>query len=192
MMASDKEIVTRAQNGDDDAFAEIVHAYLPITYTFLVRYLNDPAIAEDATQETFVKAWRALKRFDADRALKPWLLRIARNTANDKLRKRRALPFSWLSRKDDGGEIDMEDTLQDDAPLPDELFERKESAEILEKALAKLPERDRAVLLLRYADGLSFDEIGMALNTPLNTAKSWHHRALGRLRRLISPPPPSL
>lgn len=185
-MASDTELVKRAQEDDDDAFADIVHAYLPQVYAFLARYVNDAAMAEDATQETFVKAWRALKRFDPERSLRPWLLSIARNAANDLLRKRRALPFSWLSRKDDGGEVDIEDTLADDAPLPEELFENKETAEMLEKALQKLSERDRAVLLLRYADGLSFEDIALALNAPVNTAKSWHHRALGRLRTLLA------
>lgn len=183
-MDSDKELVMRARGGDDGAFAELVHAYLDMVYAFLARYMNDEAMAEDATQETFVKAWRALNRFDADRPLKPWLLRIARNAANDALRKRRALPFSWLRREnDEGDETGIEDTIADDAPLPEELFARREAVDILERALAALPERDRAVLLLRYADGLSFEEISAIMDAPANTVKSWHRRALLRLRK---------
>jgi RNA polymerase sigma-70 factor (ECF subfamily) len=185
---NDAELAKNAKEGDEEAFAELVKRHLPAVYTFLARYTGDDALAEDATQETFVKAWRNLSRFDASKPLRPWLMRIARNAANDTLRKKRALPFSRLfALRDEGDDFSFEDTLADEAPLPPELFEKRELAETVQRALAELPERDRALLLMRYEDEFPFEDIATALSAPLNTVKSWHRRALIRLRAIIAP-----
>jgi len=186
-METESALAARAKGGDPAAFDELVRRSLPRVYSFLLRYAGDETLAEDAAQDTFVKAWKNLKRFDETKPLSPWLLRIARNAANDILRKKRTTPFSHMSGTGkDNEDIPFEDTLADDAPLPAELFERKELAQALARALGELSERDRALLLLRYEDDLAFDDIAAALDAPLNTVKSWHRRALLRLRELLS------
>lgn len=182
------EEIQAAQAGDDEAFARIVQHYLPTVFSFIAHYTGDDTLAEDVVQITFVKVWKNLHRFDASRPLYPWLLQIARNTAHDELRKRRAKPFSRMfSTSDTDEERSFADTLVDPEPLPPEIFESKQNAEMLTKALATLPERDRAVLLLRYIEGLPFNEIAEHMKVPLNTVKSWHRRALIRLRPLLAP-----
>lgn len=186
-MDTDAELAQRAKGGDERAFEELVRRTLPRVYAFLARYMGDEAAAEDAAQETFVKAWKNFRRYDPARPFLPWLLQIARNTANDALRRKRPLPFSRLMRRNtDGEETPFEDLIADDAPLPPELFEQKELGRKVAGALAALPERDRAVLIMRYEEALPFEDIAAALGSPMNTVKSWHRRALIRLRGILS------
>ncbi len=186
-MEPDSLLVTRAKEGDDSAFGELVKRYLPAVYSFIVRYSGDDALADDATQETFVKAWKNLKRFDERKALRPWLFQIARNTANDTFRKKRATPFSRMfGGEQNKNDTTFEETVADDAPLPPELFEQKELAENLRLALGALPERDRAMLIMRYEEHFPFEDIAATLDAPVNTVKSWHRRALLRLREMLT------
>jgi RNA polymerase sigma-70 factor (ECF subfamily) len=180
---TDGELALRARDGDEDAVSELVRRHLGAVLSLCVRITGDRAAAEDAAQEAFVKAWRNLKRYDEEKPFRPWMLQIARNASLDLLRKRRATPFSALSGADDAPKF--EDSLEDDAPLPDEVFERARIGEEVSDALGKLPERDRSVLSLRYEDGLSFDEIAEVMKAPMNTVKSWHRRALAKMRALL-------
>lgn len=184
-MDPDAPLIARAKAGDDAAVELLVKQHIDAVYNFLVRYLGNAALAEDATQETFVKAWRNLKHFDESRALKPWLFEIARNAARDLMRKKRATLFTDLSTPDT--DTAFEDTLADPAPLPPELFADRELAEHVAHALTDLPPRDRAILVLRYTEDLAWDDIAIAMEAPVNTVKSWHRRALGKLRTSLLP-----
>ena len=184
-MNADAELVERAKSGEEDAIEELVKRHIDAVYAFLARYMGNGELAEDATQETFVKAWKNLRKFDATRSMKPWLFEIARNTANDMLRPKRAHLFSDLSPRE--GDTAFEDTLADPAPLPPELFAEAELGEHVARALSRLPERDRAVLVLRYTEDLPFDDIAIVMEAPVNTVKSWHRRALGKLREVLLP-----
>jgi RNA polymerase sigma-70 factor (ECF subfamily) len=181
----DAELMRRAQDGDDGAFGELVRRYLDSVYVFLSRSTGDESVAEDATQEAFLKAWRAVKSFDVARPVKPWLYGIARNAAQDILRKKRTRLFSELSRPE--SDTTFEDTLADPAPLPPELFDAAELGSHVTRALGELPERERAILLMRYADELPWEEVATALAAPVNTVKSWHRRALLKLRDALAP-----
>lgn len=183
---TDGALAALAREGDDDAIAELVRRHLPAVLTLAYRMTSDHALAEDAAQEAFVKAWRNLAKYDEEKPFRPWMLRIARNAALDLLRKRRALPFSMLSGDDDDGPA-FEDSIKDAAPLPDEVFERAELGAEVAAALGQLPERDRSVLVLRYEDGLSFEQIAEVMRSPMNTVKSWHRRALAKMRSVLAP-----
>jgi len=184
-MDADAKLVERAKSGDEDAIEELVKRFIDPVYAFLARYMGNGELAEDATQETFVKAWKNLKKFDASRSMKPWLFEIARNTANDMLRRKRAHLFSDLSSAE--SDTRFEDMIADPAPLPPELFAEAELGQHVARALATLPERDRAVLVLRYTEDLSWDDVALAMDAPANTVKSWHRRALGKLREVLLP-----
>ncbi len=179
-MPTDEELAIAAKALNDDAFAELVRRYLRRVHGFSYRYLLDRAEAEEATQETFVKAWRALHRFDQKRSFATWLFAIARNTALDRLKKKHPIPFAALQSAD--GEGDMAETLADPEPLPPEALDAANLASRLEAALAGLHPDDRAIIALHYDEHQTFEEIAETLGKPMNTVKSRHRRALGFLR----------
>jgi len=177
------QLIADAQSGDDEAFDMLVRAHLPALYRFCVRYLGSRDEAEDAVQDALFKAWKAVGRFDGDKPFRPWLFRIARNSATDLMRKRRAHAFSALDGEDEGS---FAETLTDPEPLPDELFSRAELGAEVQRALGELSPRERLVVLLRYEDDFSFEDIGEISGMPAATARSLHHRALKSLRSLLA------
>jgi RNA polymerase sigma-70 factor (ECF subfamily) len=182
---TDAELVQRVLISDDIALKELVDRYLPSVYTFCLRYMGNAEDAQDAAQETFLKAWRKLRRFDTSKSLKTWLFAIAKNTATDLMRKRKSVVFSKFDTTEDSNVLT--DTLADPEPLPDEIFARASLASDARAALAQLPSRDRAILSLRYEEEESFEDISKILNIPANTVRSMHRRALITLRKLLEP-----
>jgi len=182
---SDETLVAAYLRGTNEgAFAELVSRHLGGVYSFALRLVGGQEAAEDIAQETFVKAWRYLKKFDPARAsFKTWLMRIARNTCVDHLRKRTAVPLSYFDTTEGGNSVT--ESLADESLLADELLSRTDDAEEVTRALGQLSHAQREVLVLRYEQGLTFDEIGSVLNTPANTVKSRHRRALHQLRGLL-------
>jgi RNA polymerase sigma-70 factor (ECF subfamily) len=177
----DNKIISKILSGEI-AFSEIVKTYLKPVYNFIYRFVNDRDTAEDLTQETFVKAWRNLKRFDPEKKFKTWLFAIAKNTAFDFLKKKKSLPFSYFT--DDEGENWLEN-VADDNFLPDEILERSDLAEEMEKILEKIPIHYRTILILHYKEDFSLHEIAEILGEPYNTIKGRHQRGLVRLKELF-------
>ena len=185
MHQSDEELVALYLAGDESAYNELVERHLKTVYSFVVRFVGNAQDAEDIVQETFVKAWKHAKRYRSEASsFKTWVMRIARNSAIDHLRKRKALTFSQFDTPE--GVNILAETLADAAPLPEELFMKKEDSEHLSEALQKLPAGIRDILLLHYDSGLTFLEIGELLGEPQNTIKSRHYRAMGALRKLLA------
>lgn len=178
-------LILQAKSGDDEAFDTLARRYLPSLYRFSVRYLGNKDEAEDAVQDALFKAWKALDRFDTKKPFRPWIFRVLRNSATDLMRKRKSVAFSTL----DGERYDsaFAETIPDLEPLPDELFRRAELGETVRAALAALTPRERLVLLLRYEDSFSFEDIAAISGIPAGTVRSLHHRALKSLRQILSP-----
>ncbi len=183
MPERDNEIIAKILSGDEDATAGIVKVYLQPVYNFVYRFVNDRDTAEDLTQETFLKAWKNLKRFDRNKKFKTWLFTIAKNTAFDLLKKKKEIPFSAFT--DEEGESWIEN-IADENILPDEILVRSDLAEELEGTLEKLPPHYRAILLLHYKEDLTLHEIAEILDEPYNTVKSWHQRGLARLKEELT------
>lgn len=179
----DRELVENAQKGDDEALRVLFGRHMNAVYGFLVRMLGSASDADDVTQETFIRLWKHLGKFDTSKSFRTWAFGIAHNAAIDHLRKRKHVTFSAFDTEDGGNA--MVDTLEDDADLPDEVLERKQAAEQLRAALDKLPPEYREVVLLRTDGELQFNEIGEALGAPLDTVKSRYRRALAMLRKLL-------
>jgi len=178
MERTDEELVTAHLAGDEEAFSRLVKHNLKSIYSFAAR--SAPNDAEDIVQDVFLKAWKNLKSFNPDTAkFKTWLMRIARNTVIDHLRKKTPHIFSELERAEGEDRFANE---PDTSPLPDEVVARAHDARALEAALAELAPPSREVLLLRYMNQLSFEEIAEVLNKPANTVRSRHRRALTHLR----------
>ncbi|MBP7822426.1 MAG: sigma-70 family RNA polymerase sigma factor [Candidatus Moranbacteria bacterium] len=182
MNPTDSELLKRHQEGDSDAFPLIMKAYLKPIYHFAFHFTREEGSAEDIAQETFIKAWKHLDRFNAEKKFKTWIFAIAKNTAYDYLKKKRAIPFS--SFEDDDGENPIE-AIDDEKLLPDSLFEKKEIAATLAQALEQISPPNRAILTLRYLEDFSLEEISEILDEPYNTIKSRHGRALKSLKDVI-------
>ena len=188
----DDELIAAYLAGDEEALPALINHHLKPIYNFSYRLLGNAHDAQDCAQETFVKAWRNLKKYRHGKNFRTWLFAIARNTAIDLLRKKKIYVFSDFSTRGGstlGGEDEenfLLDTLADTEPLPDELTLRRADNRTIESALQKIPPQYREVLLLRYHHDITFDEISKILGKPLNTAKSHHRRGIIALRKLLN------
>jgi len=158
----EKELVTRAQTGDRNAFGELVCIHARCVQHVVYRMCGDMHIAEDASQEAFIQAWLRLPSYRPGTSLRGWLCRIAINAAIDMLRKEKRLHPSAV---DDLG-------LADSGPGPEAMAASAERAQSIQAAVLALPEASRAVLVLREYEGFSYQQIAEALDIPLGTVMS--------------------
>ncbi len=181
MIQTDEELVLLSKQGDDSSFQELMRRYLEPIYNFIRQYIKTEADSDDVTQDTFFKAWKYIKKFKDGNAFKPWLYTIAKNTALDHIKKKKAVHFSDLD--DLGHDVDFADTIKDLEPLPPEIFERAELAKELNQALETLHPDHRAIMIMHYHQDMTFEEISEIINTPMNTVKSWHRRSIIKIRK---------
>jgi len=179
MNKTDLQLVKEILLDTQGSFEELVTRYTKSLYNFTFRLTGSVQTAEDLVQETFIKVWKSLDKYDQKQSFRGWIFTIARNTTTDYLRKKKTVPFSVLTKDDDSP---FEETLSDTATLPDETLAHLEDTESLEKLLGTLPLDYQMVLLLHYQENLTFEEIGEVVDKPPNTVKSWHRRALIQLR----------
>src|SRR5436309_8380026 len=174
----DSDLIARAQRGDKAAYEEIVHRYQQIAFRTAYVVTGSAADAEDAAQEGFVKAYRALDRFRAGAELRPWLLRIVANEARNRLRsagRRQRLELRLTEGFRQG----------DAAPSPEAAAVEADERRRLVSLVGELEENDRLIIASRYFLELSGEETAAALGIPEGTVKSRLSRALGRLRERI-------
>ena len=181
---TDEQLIEATKNGDESAFKELMDRYIDAIYGFALQYSRNEEDAEDIAQDAFFKAWKNVKRFKKGLRFKPWLYAITRNTALDHLKKKRPTRFSDLD--DEATDTAFADTLPDLEPLPPAIFESAEIARELENAMEALHPEHRTVLILHYREGMTFEEIAVTMKKPMNTVKSWHHRAIQRVRPALS------
>jgi RNA polymerase sigma-70 factor (ECF subfamily) len=174
---NEKKWLRQARNGDDDSFARIVTHYQGPVYNLCYRMLGDAAAAEDAAQETFLRAYRNLGRYDPGRKFINWLLTIASNYCVDRLRKRR-LKFVSLESILPG------ESLMDKQASPEEQFANAEMQENIQGLLNQLSPNDRAAVVLKYWYDMSYDEIAATLSLSISAVKSRLHRARRELANL--------
>lgn len=182
MEQTDNQYVARALAQDERAFEVLVERYIRPLYSFVFLVVRDQDLAEDVVQETFIKAWQHLKRFDTQKNFKTWLYTIAKNTAFDFLKKKKSVPFS--SFEDEEGNMTFE---PENVDTPDilELLTKEEDLKMLDDALAELPLLYRTLLLLVYREDFTLQEAAQLLHEPYNTVKSRHQRAVVRLRTIV-------
>ena len=180
----DKELVSDYLNGQEEVLPYLINRHLKSVYRFVFALVQDESVAEDLTQDIFVKVWKKLKSYNSKYSFKTWLFTIARNTTTDYLRKRKEFVFSDFDDKDNSNVI--LDTLADDALLADEVFAQTQDLDRLNKVLEEIPSLYKEVLILKYSNDLSLEEISQILKRPIETVKSQHHRGLLHLKELFS------
>ena len=186
MQKSDEKIIIDYLYGNKDAFTEIVNRYLKMIYNFAYRFVGNEKPAEDITQETFLKVWKNIKKFDIEKSFKTWIFSIAKNTCIDYLRKRKDIPMSTFDN-DDGGNI-IEDNLTDKELKADEIFIQVEDKKQLDRAMKELSVAQKEVIILKYVNEMSLSETAEIMNMPKDTVKSHHRRALIRMKKLLNAP----
>jgi RNA polymerase sigma-70 factor (ECF subfamily) len=178
-----EKMISASAEGSDEAFSELVGFYLKPVFNFVYRMSGNAKDAEDITQEVFIKLWKNLKKYESGKNFKAWLFSIARNTAIDRLRKRKNINFSEFENED--SENYLIDSIVDAEPWPDELVIKAENFKMIEEFVDKLSVAYKEVIILRYKNQFTFEEIGKIIKKSTNTVKSQHRRALMALKKLL-------
>ena len=181
---SDAELVARLQHGDASAFEPIVRAHGGRLLSVARRLLGNDEDAQDAVQDAFIRAYKAIHTFEARAQLSTWLHRIVVNTALMKLRERRRKPEESIDELLPSYAADGHQTVES-REWSDALFERKETAGIVREAIAMLPDQYREVLVLRDIEDKDTAEAAEILGTTSNVVKVRLHRARQALRTLL-------
>jgi RNA polymerase sigma-70 factor (ECF subfamily) len=179
----EEKLVKAAQRGNLDAFNELILYYQNQVYNLAYHIMKDPAAADDASQEAFISAYRALDSFRGG-SFRSWLLRIVTNACYDELRRYKRRPKVSF---DDFGEMDEEANphLRDKAELPEESVQRDDLRILLEETMGRLPEEQQTTLFLIDRLGLSYQEVADTMETELGTVKSRLYRARAKMRAYL-------
>jgi RNA polymerase sigma-70 factor (ECF subfamily) len=186
--ATDQEVVLAARRGSDAAYRELVRRYERPVFSLIYRMVRDRELAEDLTQETFIKALNALASYRPEFKFSSWIFKIANNAAIDQLRRREvdtlSLDGSPTAETQDAVEATaLQVGSKGETPL-DEL-EAREIGSAIEVAIGKLRPEYRSCIMLRHVEGLAYEEIAENLNLPLGTVKTYIHRARNELRQYL-------
>ena len=183
---SDHELIESTINGDENAFAEIVRRYRNPLTNYLYRFLNDYEEAVDIAQETFVRVYFAAERYNSGYAFSTYIYRIATNLAISETRRRKRrklLSLTGLFQAEGDEEIEFQPP--DKRNLPDADLIDDEKSRVIGRAIAALPEKYRAPIVLREIEGKTYDEIAEILELGLGTTKSRISRARGLLKEKL-------
>ncbi len=179
--ADDLSLIDRFKGGDQSAFEQLVLKYQDKIYNLCRYMLGNTHDAEDAAQDTFIKAYRNLNNFRPEASFYTWLYRIAVNTCLDY--KKRPF-FESLFRKSDEDEDYILEPVSDE-PSPEKLYESKQIGLALLKSIGQLPLKLRTVIILKEIEGLSYEEIAEVLDISVGTVKSRISRAREELKVLM-------
>lgn len=179
-----------AQSGDMTAFNQIVERHQRAVYSTCLRMLRDQQLAEDATQDAFVRAWNAIESFRGG-IVRPWLLRIATNRTYDMLRSKARRPAASLDAQPFESEPEWT-TQVSHSENPEQFTSRGELSDLLQDALASLPDDQRLAIVLSDVQGYGYDEIAQVMDIAVGTVKSRISRGRARLRDYLQQSPAAM
>jgi RNA polymerase sigma-70 factor (ECF subfamily) len=166
---SEEALVSRSARGDEQAFGVLVDRYKGMMYSMAYRLLRDPGRAEDAAQDSFIKAYAALPGFKGQSKFSSWLYRICYNTCISEIRKRKP-------------DVELDEAMGVAVEGPAEEFRSRELAAVVQQEVAKLPDDYRAAVTMYHFNGLAYDEIARLTGKPMGTVKAHIHRARSLLK----------
>jgi RNA polymerase sigma-W factor len=177
----DIQLIARARSGDERAFRALLDKYERAVFSICLRMVRNRDEAADLAQESFIKTFSMLERYNPTYAFSSWLFKITSNLCIDYLRKRRVETYAMDDPiNGEKGEIQRQFEAPD--PDPEQEMMKKEKMKRLEKAIDQLPAHYRIMLVLRHQENLSYEEIAECLEIPLGTVKARIHRAREMLR----------
>lgn len=186
--ATDQEVVERARKGKETAYRELLRRYQRPVFSLIFRMVRDRELAEDLSQETFVKVLNALDRYRPEYKFSSWVFKIANNAAIDHLRRKELDTLSLEGGPDATTPERLEATalqLGDQSESPLEELEARELGATIEVAIGELRDEYRDCIILRHVEGRPYDEIAEMLDLPLGTVKTYIHRARAELRKSL-------
>ena len=184
----DNDVVRAFLEGDQRAFGELVRRYDTRLLNFVYRTIGDRERAQDLVQETFVRVYRHIERFDLTKKFSTWIYTIASNLAKNELRNRSRNPlvlFQTIKKNWDADHRPLE--WEDTQYKPDDLFRKRHLREKVEEAVKELPEHHRIVFVLRELEGKTYEEIAEITGCNLGTVKSRLNRARNNFAQIIAP-----
>lgn len=176
-MKDQEKIIARARRGDADAFEQLVVAYRDQVFRLALRMCGSEADADEVAQEAFLSAWKALPNFRGESQFSTWLYQLTTHAAIDLMRREK--------RQIAAADI-TEVSAADPAPSPQQQAEQSEQREIVRDAILQLAPEQREVVVLRFMEELSYEEIGAVLKLPSGTVKSRLNRAKAQLKEILS------
>lgn len=176
-MKDQENIIARARRGDADAFEQLVVAYRDQVFRLALRMCGSEADADEVAQEAFLSAWKALPNFRGESQFSTWLYQLTTHAAIDLMRREKRQIAA-----DDITEV----SAADPAPSPQQQAEQSEQREIVRDAILQLAPEQREVVVLRFMEELSYEEIGAVLKLPSGTVKSRLNRAKAQLKEILS------
>jgi len=187
--ATDQEIVVLAVEGKEAAYRELIRRYERPVFSLVLRMVRDRQLAEDLSQETFIKALNAIASYRPEYKFSSWIFKIANNAAIDHLRRRELNTLSIDGSPNATSAEDIEATalqVGDKAETPLAELEARELGTAIEKAIGQLRPEYRSCIMLRHVEGLAYEEIAQLLDLPLGTVKTYIHRARHELRDMLT------
>ncbi|WP_047980536.1 RNA polymerase sigma factor SigW [Ornithinibacillus contaminans] len=179
-----REKIKQVKKGDQAAFEDVVMFYQDRIFQHCLRMLGNVHEAEDIAQEAFIRAYVNIHSYDEHRKFSTWLYRIATNLTIDRLRKRK--PDYYLDAEVKGTDgLDMYSQLAADEKLPEDEVEGIELQSYIQQQIAQLPPKYRSIIMLRYLEDFSLQEISDILDIPLGTVKTRIHRGREALRKKL-------
>jgi len=169
----DSQLIKNYLKGDQKSLDILIEKYFRGIYSFLYSRVGNMADAEDLTQETFLKVWKNIRKFDRKKSFKPWVFQIAKNASIDFLRKRKEIPFSKFDNEE--GQNYFEATL---AGIQPDLGQNIDDNKILAAVTEGISSEDKKILQLHKQETMTFREIAELLDKPINTVKSRYRRAI--------------
>jgi RNA polymerase sigma-70 factor (ECF subfamily) len=182
MASSDEELVALSQGGDLDSFNQLVLRWERPIYALAYRVIGREEDARDVAQETFLRAFRALKGFKGQAKFSSWLYRITLNLCRDWIRREKRTPIALAPEGIDLVELAGEETPSESV---EELVGRRQLGRAVSKAMALLPEEQRTAIILKEYHGLTFQEIAELLDCPLSTVKTRLYQGLSVVRKQL-------
>ncbi|MEE9155534.1 MAG: sigma-70 family RNA polymerase sigma factor [Gemmatimonadota bacterium] len=184
----DNQLVARFLDGERLAFPELVQRYQTRLLNFIYRTIGDRDRAEDLVQETFIRVYRHLHRFDQSKKFSTWIYTIASNLAKNELRNRSRNPLVLFQTIKKNWEADHRPLQWEDTSYrPDDLYRKRHLRDLVEKAIEQLPEHHRVVFVLREMEGKTYEEISEITSVNLGTVKSRLNRARNNFAQIIAP-----
>jgi RNA polymerase sigma-70 factor (ECF subfamily) len=185
---TDSQVAQSFLEGEARAFGELVRRYDKRLLNFVFRTVGDRERAQDLVQETFVRVYRHLHRFDQGKKFSTWIYTIASNLAKNELRNRSRNPLVLFQTIKKNWDADHRPLEWEDTKLkPDDLFRKRHLKELVEKSVAELPEHHRIVFILRELEGKTYEDIADITGCNLGTVKSRLNRARNNFARIIAP-----